>query len=377
MRVLSKRVGARDESGAVLIWMALMMTVLLGMGAFAVDLGLAWSVKRQLSVSADGAALAGAQEAGMRYKELGSCLQVEALAEQTVEQYFDDNPPQGENVTVTADADACSDSQRVTVDVEVSSDLGTIFGGVLNVDTMTPGAAATAQVFGTRILSGLRPFTVCLSDAQDAAASGGTHQSVYKNFGDDPDQSCNPTGAAGNWGYASFGLGTSNTNLLCLIENGYGPACGASDSGVDVGAPADFETSPGYTGNNLQNNPNHRAALNSIVGETILLPVAGDTSWSDTGSGATYGGAGAVAVEICGWELPPGDAGGEKSDCWDQTLYDNAYSAGGWDKNADAPSLVIQWQYRDDWVTSTTGQDPEYGGDLGDALTIAALRLVK
>jgi hypothetical protein len=362
------------------------MTALLGVGAFAVDLGLGWAVKRQLSVSADAAALAGAQEAGIQYKGLGSCGAIESVAEQTVSDYFTDNPPQGENISVTADADACTDSNKVTVAVEVTSDLGTVFGGVINVDTMTPGSGATADVFGARVLTGLRPFTVCMSDALAGAADGNTYQSVYKNHNTAPDGSCNPTGAPGNWGYTTFGLGNSDNTVLCLIENGYGAECGGDAGGVDVGAPGDPVDADGYTGNSIQGNPNTESkdvqALNSLLNQTILLPVADDDSWASQGNNASYDGMGAIAVEFCGWAMPQGKSKKELADiphntgdCWDNSVYDAQKVT--WVENQDVPSLVIQWQYRDNWVTSSVGQDPADGCPLGNDLCIPALRLVK
>lgn len=50
----------KDESGQALIWVALSLMMLLGMAAFAVDLGHAMLVRKQLQTSADAAALAAA-----------------------------------------------------------------------------------------------------------------------------------------------------------------------------------------------------------------------------------------------------------------------------------------------------------------------------
>lgn len=50
-----------NDSGATLLLMILMMVAFLGMAAVAVDLGFAYAVKRQLSSTADAAALAGAR----------------------------------------------------------------------------------------------------------------------------------------------------------------------------------------------------------------------------------------------------------------------------------------------------------------------------
>ncbi len=51
----------RDENGQVLPWVALMLVVFLGMTAFVVDIGHAMLVQRELQISVNAAALAGAQ----------------------------------------------------------------------------------------------------------------------------------------------------------------------------------------------------------------------------------------------------------------------------------------------------------------------------
>ena len=53
---------ARRERGQILPLAALMLVVLLGIGAFAIDIGYAYYAKRQLQSAADAAALAGAQD---------------------------------------------------------------------------------------------------------------------------------------------------------------------------------------------------------------------------------------------------------------------------------------------------------------------------
>lgn len=58
--MMRRRGAAADEQGAVAIVVAISLVVLLGISAFAVDFGLAFSNKRQLQTSADSAALAAA-----------------------------------------------------------------------------------------------------------------------------------------------------------------------------------------------------------------------------------------------------------------------------------------------------------------------------
>ena len=51
-----------DQRGQSLVLVVISLTVLLGMAALVLDLGLGWYAKRQLQASVDAAALAGAQE---------------------------------------------------------------------------------------------------------------------------------------------------------------------------------------------------------------------------------------------------------------------------------------------------------------------------
>ena len=54
--------GRAGERGAVLVWFALLLPVLLAFAAFVVDVGQAFMLKRHLQASADAAALAAAQD---------------------------------------------------------------------------------------------------------------------------------------------------------------------------------------------------------------------------------------------------------------------------------------------------------------------------
>lgn len=225
---------SHDDHGAVLVWVSLMAIALIGIGALAVDLGYAYAVRRQLSSTADAAALAGAQEAGRRFKDpavggCGSTLNgyVTAAVNQThgVNNPADvatlDNPesvtiactgPDGLPATGTA-------ASSITVTVTERSSTRTFLGGVLGVSSLSPVASATARVFGGKSQGGLRPFLVCLPDAQQArdevdAGSDVTHQSYYAK----PSTSGSPTGltlvaADADWAASSDRITAKNHGL--------------------------------------------------------------------------------------------------------------------------------------------------------------------
>ena len=367
-----------NESGAVLVWVAVMMVALLGTVAFAVDLGYAYSVKRQLSSTADASSLAGAQEAGLKYKTLGGCgSDLDAAIIAAVASTHAANSPEGSTGAPTVDngeLDIDCTTNDVKVTARETSSLNTVFGQFLGVDTLSPAGSAAANVSGSLNLSGLRPFTLCMEDALAGASDSSTVMIArYRQHNGDGD-GCQPTGAPGNWGYANFELGPSQENLLCLIDNGYGPTCGGDPEGFDVGTPTDWDVAaatgegteaPGTTGNKLQPN-NSLANIEALFGKTILLPAA--ENWTGTGASPSqsYDGFGALAVKLIGAIFPKSNG--------DIKATDTAYLAGSdcdglvcqqmyLDTRDEYPdtSLVLFWQYQEEWVSSNTGQTPSQG----------------
>jgi hypothetical protein len=195
---------------------------------------------------------------------------------------------------------------------------------------------------------------------------------------------CNPTGAPGNWGYASFGLGTSQPVLQCLIEYGYGgdPRCLGDAIGTNLGYddtdPATPEvTAPGNTGNSIQSNPDFVRMLTDLVDTTILLPVAG--TWDQQGNNATYAAKGGAAVQVCGFSFPRNNNDPTPSpllagSCWDNTLYNTAAASG----HLDGVSLVLQWRYVREYTGVYRGQStsPTDMCELGGATCIPTVRLI-
>lgn len=546
------------ERGATLLLMALMMVVFLGIASLAVDLGMAYAVKRQLSSTADAAALAGAQQAGRSFKTTGGCqldgtpsASLRTAINTAVAETHTANAPWGAPATPPIPTVTC-DSKQVTVSVTETSTLGTFFGKVLGVGTLNPGAAATARTDGSVIAGGLRPFTVCIDqmtlagvspyptqqslyarhnsaggegaaidaswattgtidtspanhgladgdlvriaitsgaggasagnyyvrttptnktltvsttpfggaqtvtsvgsiqvfkqtlglagggpstwEADDnvittpanhglavndyvrvwvqAGAAGATSPSdayyvvgkgnrtltVSKTFGgpalnvtsdgsgvwvykadpsNAPQAGCNPTGAAGNWGYASFDLGGSQPVLKCLVEWGYNGASGCSGPGAFVGFPDGdpTETATGNSGNSIQSTGDFLTMLQKLVGQEISLPVAG--KWSEQGSNAQYTAEGGVGVEFCGFAFI--ESSGDYvyhtgSTCWVDSLYTTAKGLGQLDK----VSMLIQWKYVDDFTGTFTGTPPDADNTcfLNDATCIPIVRLI-
>ncbi len=127
-----------DQRGQSLVLVVISLTVLLGMAALVLDLGLGWYAKRQLQASVDSAALAGAQE-----------LPSSANAIARAHEYMLKNPTRGvdgvQDTTITkciASAPGCAPVNAVQVSARANAD--TAFARVFGINSMTIGAKATA-----------------------------------------------------------------------------------------------------------------------------------------------------------------------------------------------------------------------------------------
>lgn len=234
---------ARSEHGAIMVWFALIIVVLLAIGALAIDLGYAYTVKRQLATAADAAALAGAQEAGRKFKEVGGCGDaLDSLVAAQVNATYTANSPQGSdgNPTTTVscfdkdgNATTSTDAASVQVKVDDSSTLQTWFARLLGVSTMNPAASATARVFGANNLGGLRPFVVCMADAHLArvASDSGLDQTFLSYYAH-PNSNATPTGLASiefdrPWDATTDRITTNKNNVVNDGEYVYMEVTGA------------------------------------------------------------------------------------------------------------------------------------------------------
>jgi Flp pilus assembly protein TadG len=122
-----------DERGSVVVLVALMIVVILGMAAFAVDLGRWWVVKHQEQSAVDAAALAGAHDLPDNPSQ--------AIAD--AQDYFTRNMP-GTSAQVTTPFNG--DTKQIHV--EVRRDVPSLFASVLGVNSASVDASATAQRVG-------------------------------------------------------------------------------------------------------------------------------------------------------------------------------------------------------------------------------------
>jgi len=158
-----------DERGAVLVLMAILLVVLLGITALAVDLGVGRAHKREVQSGADAGALGGAQELIPDLLDPADLDDAEsearALEFENVADFEDrgwsgcTDPDALANTNGTSDCISFDTSfTRIRV-LSPAQEISTLFGRIWNRDTLQTRAAAEAQIapvgFGTVLPFGL------------------------------------------------------------------------------------------------------------------------------------------------------------------------------------------------------------------------------
>jgi hypothetical protein len=158
MRVLLKRrLRQRDQRGAIALIVGLLSILLLGISAFTVDFGMAYTTKRQLSTAADAASLAADAVYKSDYKGLctvpgndpnspvAANAGVRASAEAAADDLFKQNFPAGTSADGSITNLACNGTGvQVTYSAsgKSSSPLGPLLGGSGTITTAGTAAAA-------------------------------------------------------------------------------------------------------------------------------------------------------------------------------------------------------------------------------------------
>jgi Putative Flp pilus-assembly TadE/G-like len=140
------RMRIRGESGQVFVFVAVILTALVGMAALVIDVGSWYQAQRKLQTAADAAALAGAQELPLK----------PSVAEDTAKNYAQLN-----YAGIPAPIVTLSDSDT-TIDVVAKADTPGIFAPVLNdaFDVVTVHADAQAKVLAPEEMKNVAPLAV-------------------------------------------------------------------------------------------------------------------------------------------------------------------------------------------------------------------------
>jgi len=342
MNTSCERPGRADqELGAVAVLIALLAVVLFVMAAFAVDLGNAYAISRQLSVSADASALSAAQKVNQLLGVGTPCdpavLNVPSVT--TVATTTNAQNDRSGRSTVTSVQVTCT-SHGVEVTVANSRTVPTVFAGVIGISTMSPSATATAVVqVPSAVLGGLRPIAACVNDVTGAfRTSSNFLVYISKTAG-----ACGST-VPSQWGYVNFtdqgtdpafmgsqAFGTAFTSGTPAYFPGLGSTgCGASTVTAGANAPCQSDwyvngyagpfyapnvSVPGSSATGLAGNTGFVASTQSdvvgLVGKLIQLPVV------TTYNAATqrFDVVGVVTVNVCAvaWTKNPPTPSGTTS----------------------------------------------------------------
>ncbi|MDO7869297.1 pilus assembly protein TadG-related protein [Nocardioides jiangxiensis] len=192
----------RDEGGAIAIMTALLSVALLVVGAFSVDIGMAYTSRMALQTAADAGALAAAATyagaAGRSCTDLLGAVP-EATARQTAERYLTANRSALTTTATGTFTARCADG-TVRVGFDVQGDTATYLGRLAGAgETLTSSAHATAAVEVAPGGDGLRPLGICGADVPASAAPGTVWRTYAPGDGLASAASCPLPPTPGNW----------------------------------------------------------------------------------------------------------------------------------------------------------------------------------
>ncbi|GAA1773533.1 Tad domain-containing protein [Kocuria aegyptia] len=314
------------ERGGISVMVAMLMVVLLGAAAVALDTGLIYAERAQLQNGADAAALAVAEECAN--DELVCSVSAASLGGQ----YADANSKDAASDATILELNTTGDFVRVqasTRDGVTGSDkLGLTFSSMLWGTEPTVGATATASwsMFphgGPSILP--LAFAPCVFDLD-----GGVQ--LIRFHGNTSPPSCTSTSPSGQ-----------------VLPGGFSWLAGSdSDCNLDVENDTDVPSKPGVS------SPEGCVdVLKSLYEQTALLPVYDDFDPAG-GANGSYHIKGWAAFKILGWKV----SGSEQKD---NDIYPDATCTG------NCRGLIgefVSFGTLADGFTGTTDPDADFGASI-------------
>jgi Flp pilus assembly protein TadG len=269
------------EEGAVAVIVAILLFVLVGIGALVVDVGNLYWERRQLQNAADAGALAAAQALVTG--------EAEANALQTARQFADANNSRGAFVA-DGDPGFVTTASSVTVTAETGDiggegTLSSFLAGVLGVDNYATNASATASWGG---LSSANTVPLTFSQCEwnfmtdgDVANLPTAERTVYFHSSQTA-ASINTCGGPANQDHpGGFGwLAPEGGQCQAYIENG--------QVDTDVGNNVPSACSAAY--------------LQSLIGQTVLMPIFSSVT-TPQGQNAVFQIMGFAALEVTGFRF--------------------------------------------------------------------------
>jgi Flp pilus assembly protein TadG len=297
---VSRRLHARGgDDGAVAVIVALLMTSVMILVAFAVDISNAYANARQLSVAADAASLAAAAKVGEAYTAAypdADCtsanltsLGATSIARAEADRLNTANNRFSTTEAVDTVSVTCEDSSKaIQVSITNNREVKTFFAGIIGFNTIKPNSYAIARYQKQKAGGGLRPWAVC--DSTVRAARSNQNETFWTPLGNWNNKSgeagiCG-TSAPGQWGSVDFDDGGNTAvDLANWTHFGYPGAVEIPDPAL----PAD----PG-----VSNSSGLVDAFEYLVGKVVLFPSV--RSIAGSGNGSTFDANGVATVKVCG-----------------------------------------------------------------------------
>ncbi|WP_422933885.1 pilus assembly protein TadG-related protein [Sinomonas sp. P47F7] len=271
------------ERGAVAVVTALLLTVLLAVGALAVDGGMLYAKRAQLQSGADAAAIAVAQKCAKSLTD-PQCSATSTLATSLAQSNMQANQAGIASLTVNTTAQTVTATTQPLQPGMQPGSVSLFLAQTLGFRSATLGATAAAA-WGSPS-TGIAPFPLAFSVCQVTGQIDGAVQ-LLEDHGSGANPSCNyvPSGQVVPGG---FGWLVQNPNQ-----------CGAT---INI-AQSEGGSNPG---NSAPSNCNAVLAqwvstLQSGQRAIVLLPVF--TAVTGTGSSAIYTLAGFAAYSVIGWNF--------------------------------------------------------------------------
>lgn len=271
MRRLTARAGgvaprAAAEDGAVAILIALLLVVLVGMAAMAIDVGAMHAERRELQNGADAAALAVAQSCAGGDCDTSPYGDRWATADDFADANAADLAAQVTDVRVPGDGGA----QTVTVDTASDPALPMRFARIFGITDTTVDASATATWYAPTSLAPTLPLTISICEWEASSSGVFPGAEIVLDFH-------RPNSGVGGGGpppnldedYCPVGPAGMDSDGDGYVPGGFGwldAACG-----MDVDPDGD-----GWVGDDNGNNPECRDELD--VGATVLIPIFDEAS---------------------------------------------------------------------------------------------------
>lgn len=277
---------AHEDDGAIAVLVGIMLVMLLGFGAIAVDTGALFAERRELQNGADAGALAVAEDCA---RGLPSCAL--SVATGTADAYADDNTNDGAATAESVDLDLVAARVTVTTLTEDGATganrFSLFFARVFGFDETEVRAQATARWGAAASATGF-PLAVCqgLWDGNRPVPPlpGPTIDVRYKGTGGNPptndcldaaDDNFSPGNTPGNFSWL-------NTSGSC--ETNYDFSGGGYSAGGETGVAVPGSCSGAITDLISQIQAHKSNPANPLP--VVILPIY--SSVSGNGSNATY-----------------------------------------------------------------------------------------